>query len=507
MNTLYYGDNLEVMRALDAKSIHLIYLDPPFNSKANYAVSSRKERGEREGEKGRDTIENEAFRDVWVWSARYEELYQDILDPKASKDPQTQASLCVIQGIRDIIGTGGMLAYLVYMQPRLVQMKRILKSTGSLYLHCDPTASHYLRIMMDAIFGMKNFRNEVVWWYGGGGAGKKQWGKKHDVILFYTKGDTYTFNADEVREPYKWTAGQKRADGSERDLTKGKLPDDVFHMHGVLPWAKEYLGYPTQKPLPLLSRIIKASSKPGDIVLDPFCGGGTTLEASHRLGRQCIGIDISYLSIDTTFKRLQHTFGNNQEETQAFSLQVKGCPTHLGEAEKLLIKTLERTYDRKIVDLDEALSLAENEVVHQKIKQEKNAGRFEFQRWVCSLIGATPRDRELQEEGLDGQWVCQGQDKAYTSTCVAVVIKAAKYASVEKLIAFKKRLSTDGTYSAGIFITLYPSYTPEIKRICRDFENPYWTHCTGHSYPRLQLWSLEEHFKGIRPQLPAPLFG
>ena len=129
-------------------------------------------------------------------------------------------------------------------------MKRIMKPNGSIYLHCDQTACHYVKIIMDGIFGHENFRNEVIWWYGGGGASKRQWGKKHDNILSYTKSKTnWTFNIDKVREPYKWKSGQLRANGTERDLQKGKFPDDVIQLHGIMPWAKERMGYATQKPI------------------------------------------------------------------------------------------------------------------------------------------------------------------------------------------------------------------------------------------------------------------
>ena len=156
------------------------------------------------------------------------------------------------------------------MGVRLIAMRRVLRDDGSLYLHCDPTASHYLKALLDAIFGRRQFQNEFIWYYSGGGASKKRWARKHDLLLFYTKGKEWTFNADDVRTEYKWDKGQRRADGSERDYNKGKLPDDVFEHHSIMPWAKEHTGYPTQKPIPLYERIVRASSNEGDIVLDPL---------------------------------------------------------------------------------------------------------------------------------------------------------------------------------------------------------------------------------------------
>ena len=189
------------------------------------------------------------------------------------------------------------------MAVRLLEMRRLLKSTGSVYLHCDPTASHYLKLIMDCIFGKANFQNEIIWWYGGGGASKKRWGRKHDVLLFYTRDKSWTFNTDEVRESHKWVDGQRRADGSLRS-DKGKLPDDVFHMHGIMPWAKERTGYPTQKPLALLERIVKASSKKGAIVFDPFCGCATALVAAEKLQREWVGVDLSPLTVKLVNNRL-----------------------------------------------------------------------------------------------------------------------------------------------------------------------------------------------------------
>ena len=157
---------------------------------------------------------------------------------------------------------------------------------------------------MDYVFGKDNFNNEIIWHYGGGGASKKKWGKKHDIILFYARGNNWMFNIDNVREKYKWDKGQTRADGSQRDYNKGKIPDDVFHLHSLLPWAKEGVGYPTQKPLALLERIIKASSNKGDLVLDPFCGCATTCVASEINDRQWIGIDINPQAFYLNYYRL-----------------------------------------------------------------------------------------------------------------------------------------------------------------------------------------------------------
>ena len=210
-------------------------------------------------------------------------------------------------------------AFLCFMAVRLIEMRRILKPTGSIYLHCDPTASHYLKALMDAIFGDKNFRNEIVWAYTGPGSPKmRQFNRKHDIILWYSKGAKWTFNRDAVRMPYvngkPNTGGFKHADGSNMDAkvaanygaTKGKIPETWWTDIAVaVRSAKERVGYPTQKPLKLYERIIKASSNPGDVVLDPFCGCATTPIAAERLGREWIGMDLWDGAYDIVNKRME----------------------------------------------------------------------------------------------------------------------------------------------------------------------------------------------------------
>lgn len=271
--TLWTGDNLDVLRGMNSETVDLIYLDPPFNSNKTYSAPIGSEAA------------GAAFKDTWTLDDVDLAWHGEIAD----REP----ALYSIIDAAGVSHSKSMKSYLIMMAVRLMEMRRLLKPTGSIYLHCDPTAAAYLKMLMDAVLTSRCFRNEIVWWYGGGGAGKKQWGKKHDVLLFYVKGKTWTFNVDDVRVPHKWDQGQLRADGSPRDLAKGKLPDDVFQMHGVMPWAKERTGYPTQKPLSLLERLVKASSNAGDVVLDPFCGCATALVAAEIHGRHWVGIDIS----------------------------------------------------------------------------------------------------------------------------------------------------------------------------------------------------------------------
>ncbi len=284
--TLFTGDNLPILRGLNSDTIDLIYLDPPFNSNRTYSAPI--------GSKAAGA----AFKDAWTLSDCDNAWHGEIAD----KEPATYSAIDTSEQAH----SKSMKSYLIMMAIRLLEMRRILKPTGSLYLHCDPTASHYLKMLLDAIMGRKNFRNELVWYYSGGGASRKHWAKKHDVVLFYSKTDTWLFNIDAVRVPYKWQDGQLRADGSRRNYTSGKVPDDVFSLHSLMPWSRERTGYPTQKPLALLERIIQASSAEGDLILDPFCGCATALVAAEQLGRHWIGIDLSSKAAQLVKMRMEH---------------------------------------------------------------------------------------------------------------------------------------------------------------------------------------------------------
>ena len=271
--TLFHSDNLPVLRGMNSGSVDLIATDPPFNKGKDFHATP-------------DSLAAGAkFQDRWSWA---DDVEGEWVDQITDDWPHV---MNVINGSKESYGED-MGAFLCFMGVRLLEMQRVLRDGGSIYLHCDPTASHYLKELMDAIFGRRQFQNEFIWYYSGGGASKRRWARKHDVLLFYAKGKQWTFNADAVRVPYKWTAGQRRADGSARDYSRGKLPDDVLQHHALMPWSREHSGFPTQKPLALYERIIAASSNPGDLVLDPFAGCATTLVAAERLGREWAGIDL-----------------------------------------------------------------------------------------------------------------------------------------------------------------------------------------------------------------------
>lgn len=250
---LIQGDCLEVMRALPAASFDLIYIDPPFNTGSERRLLQNVERGP-------------SYADSW---------------------------------------DDGLQEYLDWLEARLVLMRELLQPQGALFVHLDWHAVHYVKVLLDRLFGCRNFQNEFIWYYSGGGASRVRFARKHDTILYYTRSATqWKFYADRVREPYKWTDGQPRADGSARDYRRGKLADDVWQFHALLPWAMESVGYPTQKPLELLSRLLLAASDEGDMIGDFFCGCGTTPAAAQRLGRRWIGCDSSRVAICLSAERL-----------------------------------------------------------------------------------------------------------------------------------------------------------------------------------------------------------
>lgn len=292
---LYLGDNLDVLRdRVPASSVDLVYLDPPFASNRNYAIAHNS---------------GNAFSDIW----RRDSVSPGMLAAFRSSVPDELVRL--VEGIEEGMAGTPVGGYLLMMVPRLVLLHRVLRDTGSLYLHCDPTAAHYLKVVLDRIFGSRNFRNEIVWTYRGGGRSRKNFARKHDTILFYSKSRSWVFNYEAVMvgrtNSTNFTDEEGRRywlrDGRRYYFSHdGKVPEDwwadIGPLHGPY---RERLGYPTQKPRALLERIVKASSNPGDVVLDPFCGSGTTLVVAHSLGRRWIGIDNSPPAIDLTVRRFR----------------------------------------------------------------------------------------------------------------------------------------------------------------------------------------------------------
>jgi site-specific DNA-methyltransferase (adenine-specific) len=298
-NTLYTNDNLFILNGMNSNFVDLIYLDPPFNSKRFYSAPI--------GSKAAGS----SFKDMWTW----DDVNEEYLNTLAENYPALTTYIASIGAIH----SDAMKAYLTYMAQRIIEMHRVLKDTGSLYLHCDPTTSHYLKVLLEEIFGKNNFVSEIIWSYAWGVRTAKRWNKKHDVILMYAKKSDFTFNYKDVMEKRKdevlrrletgVASATMAADKGKLDDKTMALPTDVWYIPTINAMAKERTGYPTQKPLALLHRIIKASTNEGDIVFDPFCGCATTCVAAQQLGRKWIGIDIAEQAVDILIDRLSDDAG------------------------------------------------------------------------------------------------------------------------------------------------------------------------------------------------------
>ncbi len=376
-NHLYYGDNLDILRRKVAdESVDLCYIDPPFNSKRNYFQIYNNQGGE-------DRAQAQAFVDTWEWGDEAIEGLAWITDiAQLQNGKLTEQTVELIKGLEKVLKRGALLAYLVHMTLRIVEIRRVLKPTGSFYLHCDPTASHYLKLILDSVFCGQggDFRNEIAWCYRGGGVPKRDFARRHDVIFRYSKSSSYVFNVDAVRIPYsqdtmdrlKYKAKSfrenKTYDNYEPNVN-GKHPEDWWEIQPVMPSAKERLGYPTQKPEALLERIIKASSNKGDVVLDAYCGCGTTVAVAQRLNRRWIGIDITYQSISLILKRLEDKHPNDWPAIEA-NIVLDGVPR----------------------DLDSAIALANR-------KDDKT--RKEFEKWSI-LTYSRNQARINEKKGADG---------------------------------------------------------------------------------------------------------
>jgi DNA modification methylase len=525
-NFLYFGDNLDVLRRyLKDESVDLVYLDPPFNSNQDYNVLF----AEKDGRDSAAQIN--AFTDTWRWDEGAARAYEETVE-------MSDGAARALRALRDLLGANDLLAYLSMMAPRLVELRRVLKSTGSIYLHCDPTASHYLKLLMDSVFGPQNFRTEVVWKrqsaHNDARQGRRQHGRIHDVLLFYTVSGTWTWNPiytphDEkhVDSTFNWVEGPN---GETRQLAKGeKAPEGwrrfslgdltgpggeargspVYELMGVtrawrfskekmdelvsqgrivqaspgnVPRQKRYLdespgvvvqdiwtdlkpigaqaaerlGYPTQKPESLLERIIASSSNPGDIVLDPFCGCGTTIDAAQRLGRNWIGIDITHLAITLIRSRLLYTFGPEVPYT------VVGEP----------------------VDLEGARALALQD-------------RFQFQWWALGKVGARPTPSEQKrgaDQGIDGRMFFHEKEGAPTKTIVFSVKSGGVSArDVRDLRGVVEREKAQ----IGALLTLEePTGPMREEAASAGFYTPEYRIDQEERYPRIQILTIADLLGG-----------
>ena len=552
-NTLYYGDNLEVIRLyIKDESIDLIYLDPPFKSARNYNILFEERNGSR------STAQLKAFEDSWYWDKSAAESYQETVE-KGGRVSQA------LQSFHKILGLNDMLAYLSMMAPRLLELRRVLKQTGSIYLHCDNTASHYLKLLMDAVFGPVNFRNEIIWRRTANNQATKRFGPIHQSILFYSRSDKlklnpifnpYTvqyvdeyFNKKDDRGRYQSVAltgpgitksgqsgkpwrGYNPTDSGRhwaipsyllekyRVLTgvnlnifplmeklnkldeigliewgnaPGKVPrykQYLEDMPGSLIqdlWAyqpgttgcvysdpeagidedvrwlmakdSEKLGYPTQKPVGLLKRIIKASSDPDDVVLDPFCGCGTTIYAAEEIGRKWIGIDITFAAITLVKNRLRDLYGDG------LKYKIVGEPVTLSEAKELA---------------------------------EQNRSQFEW--WALGLVGARPVEQERKrgaDRGIDGRLYFHDEAAVGKTKQIVFSVKSGKVSvkDIRDLRGVTEREKAE----IGALITLQKPTQPMRTEIAGAgfYTSPWGKH------PRMQIITIEELLEGRRIDYPA----
>ena len=521
-NTLFYGDNLTLLRDphhFPDASVDLIYLDPPFNSNRSYNVLFR-------DESGRDSdAQITAFEDSWHWGRSTEDLYTDLV---TGADERLVNLISALVGDLDrpgLLGRNQMSAYLVMMAARLVELHRVLKPTGSLYLHCDPTASHYLKMLLDGIFGPWNFRNEITWIRRAEkhNLAQKHMGRTHDVIFWYARSEQTVYNKlffpyDEAyiksnykhrdkrglyatfpctneaggNRPYEYR-GVTRAwrfspENMERLYNEGKLvrpkPDSPWRYKKYLDEAegvpaqdvwtdvppvrkKETLGYPTQKPLALLERIIRASSNPGDIVLDPFCGCGTAIDAAHSLGRRWLGIDVTHLSVALMKYRLQDRHG------------------------------LRAGHDYRVIGEPQDLAGARN------LAEQEHDGRYQFQWWALSLVGARPlgsagsgrKGQKGADGGVDG--LIHFLDEHKRTQRVVVQVKSGK---VGRRDIGDLRGLLQGGAAIGVFITLEPPTGPMQQEA---FGAGYYESEMWGRFPRIQILTIEQLLSGASVEMPA----
>ncbi len=512
-NTLYYGDNLDILkRYVGDESVDLIYLDPPFNSNQNYNVLFK----ERDGAQAASQIR--AFKDTWSWVRESEETYAEVVMAGGKVADAMEA-------FRKLLGPCDLLAYLVMMAPRLIELRRALKSTGSIYLHCDPTASHYLKLLMDAAFGSDNFRNEIIWKRTSARSDSHRWNHIHDVIFFYSKSAAFLWNTqflpyDEsyVKKFYRfveketgrrytssdlmaagtrrgssgqpWRGIDPRARGNHWKYTIERL--DELEAEDRIIWPKkpdgvprfkryldemagaaiqsiiadipplsavsaERLGYPTQKPVALLERIICASSNEGDVVLDPFCGCGTTVAAAQKLGRRWLGIDITHLAITLMKERLKDTFGTTAK------FKVVGEP----------------------VSVPDAKSLAA-------------ADPYQFQWWALGLVGARPVEgKKGADKGIDGKIVFQG-DAAGKFESVIFSVKAG-HVTVNQVRDLRGVVERENA-AIGVLISMEsPTKPMQTEAVTAGFyESPMY----NKKYPRLQLLTVADLLSGKQVDMP-----
>ncbi len=509
-NALYYGDNLTVLKeSVAAESVDLIYLDPPFNSNASYNVLFKAPSGEG------SQAQIEAFEDTWHWNDSAEKAFDEVVIGAHS-----DASI-MLRAMRSALGENDMMAYLAMMAVRLIELHRVLKPSGSLYLHCDPVASHYLKVLLDSIFGREHFVNEIIWKRSdakgdASGQGAKHFGRVNDTLLLYFKGDDYVFNPQfSEMEPnyierwyrhqdtdgrrYKldnmlgpggaakgnpfyevmgvgryWRYSRERmgkliSEGRVIQTRPGTVPmykryldetkgvplttnwADIRSIHG---WAHEKLGYPTQKPIALLERIVSTSSNKIGVVLDPFCGCGTAVHAAQKLGRKWIGIDVTHLAIALIERRLKEAF-------PSITFDVRGVPKdHAG--------------------------------AHDLADRDKH----EFQKWITATIGAQPykSGKKGMDRGIDGYLHFRDADKQPQFAIISVKGGGTKSGDVRDLKGTMEREKA----AMGLFLTL----NEPTREMEREAASAGMYETGGMKVPRLQILTAAQILDNRRPQVP-----
>ena len=534
MNKLYFGDNLEILREMDDERVHLICTDPPFNSGRDYNAFI-----------GDSLAQKKAFTDTWTWDTAAQDARADVEKRAYTSDTYKALDNC-LKG-NDLVlqnavsgNRGAMRAYLTFMGPRLAEMHRVLTSTGSIYLHCDPTASHYLKAVLDAVFGVENFRNEIIWQRTNAHNDGKQYGRVHDTILFYSKSNKRVWNPvytahdpEYIKRAYRhqderglyqvgdlnasgirygesgkpwhgvdpnavgnhWRAPRREAwpEGVEppenyeslsvhekldvldaSDLiywppngniprfkrylstSKGRRVHDIItDINSLTSKSKERLGYPTQKPIALYERLIAASSNEGDIVLDPFCGCGTTIDAAHTLNRQWMGIDITILALDPMRQRLSDRHGLEP----SVDYQIEGYPTNMQEVRRLLKEGDKRKY-------------------------------HDFSNWAVTRLGLRPT-KDVKDGGLDGVGhvtLWNPQQMKETDARILAEVKAGK-PTITQVRAFCHVMDQHNA-EVGIFITIEP-VTARMRQEAQNMGSFEHNHQT---YPRLQFWQIDDTY-------------
>lgn len=528
-NRLYYGDNLEVLRdqrEFPDESVDLIYLDPPFNSNAGYNVLFKS----ASGSGAEASIE--AFDDTWTWGVSAKAALLDI------ESGTNRALTVMMQAMHSAIGENPLMAYLAMMAVRLVELHRVLKPTGSLYLHCDPTASHYLKLVLDAVFRAENFRSEIIWKRTSGHSSAKRWGPVHDTILLYSKSPDYVWNdvlqshdaghiaskygtkddhdnfmaadltgaglrSGDSGQPWRefdpsgigrhWAVPRKvpteLVDLSDWDDLSSQQKLDRLDDSGLIYWpkksggfprfkryqtsgvpiqsvisdispinsqAQERLGYPTQKPRALLERIIAASSNPGDVVLDPFCGCGTAVDAAQKLGRQWRGIDVTHIAIGMIEDRMRSGYPGIEFETH-------GVPK----------------------DIDSALRLA-------------NDDKHQFQQWACWKVGGFPRDKKGGDKGVDG-WFNYLTDEGRVQTGV-ISVKGGENLNPGMVRDLGRVMERD-KHAFGLFITA----ALPTKGVREEIASHPLIETQFGRFPAMQVVTIAELIHGPAPKLPPLL--